>query len=212
MKPFALALALSVCSTPAAPAAPADGVGTDDLRALYAAGVAFGTFFAGAEQRRALWDRHWGASRLDDAFRARGEALPGTWRLLVVTVPSCSDTIGSLPYLARLADALPGIELRVVDAEVGRWVLERHPAPDGRQATPTVLVLDEHYALSGCWIEQPPELQAWWPEHDRPGAPLEERLAIKMGWYAEDAGRSTLELTLSVLEAAAEGRRICPGA
>jgi hypothetical protein len=204
--PSPTALVLKVSRAEALPGSP-----SDPIRALYERGVPFSVFFEGVEDRRELWDRHWADSRLEEGYRIRAEAIPGRWHLLVVTVPSCSDTIGSLPYLAHLADAMPGLELRVVDAEAGRFVLQRHRAPDGREATPTVLLLDEDYGLAGCWVEQPPELQAWWPENDRPEAPLEERLRIKMAWYAEDAGRSTLEMTLGMLEAAVRGERVCPG-
>lgn len=206
--PVSLILSLGICSA----VGEGEPVPADSLRDLYAEAAPLEAFLEEDNERRALWDEHQALARLDEASRQRAAAVPGPWYLLAVTQPTCSDSIGSLPYLALLAQDVPGIEFRVVDAERGDFVLDRHRAPDGRKATPTVLLLDADHELAGCWVERPPALEAWWAEHDRPDAPVDERVRIKLGWYEGDRGREVLDLTLDVLEAAGQGRMVCPGA
>jgi hypothetical protein len=125
-------------------------------------------------------------------------------------VPGCSDSANSVPYIARLVEQTPGLELRLADATTGRPWLEAHRSPDGRAATPTVLVLDRQFEIRGCWVEQPAALQTIWLPIVARGAASEE-LDRKMTWYTADGGREILREIVEVLEGARDGRPICPG-
>lgn len=122
----------------------------------------------------------------------------------------CSDSVSSVPYIARLAEALPGVELRVVTSGPGAFVMEQYRSPDGRGTTPTVLLLDPSGAEVGCWIEQPSTLQAWWLAPPVEGESNRDRMQRKMAWYAEDAGRETVREMVEMLEGAAAGAPVCP--
>lgn len=177
------------------------------LEALYDRARAFGDFLADASRRKDLWERRYRDGDVEPSALERARRLEGTWRLLAIAEDWCSDSVNTIPYLALLADRSPALELRVIDSEAGQALMEAHLTPDGRPATPTVLVLDSAYEEVGCWIERPSKLQAW---------ALENREALgrrfmpeKMAWYREDAGRSTVDEVLAVVEAAAEGRTVC---
>jgi hypothetical protein len=107
-------------------------------------------------------------------------------------------------------EQVPTLELRIADPAVGRPWMEAHPSPDGRAATPTVLLLDEAGRIRGCWIEQPAGMQAFWLPIVARGEMTREANR-KMAWYEADAGRETLQEFLEVLEAAHRGDVICPG-
>ena len=206
----AAAIAAPLCvSTAGSPGAPGwDLAATDEtLEEIYRQGIPFSEFMENATRRKTLWDRNYGDGEVPEDILSRARALSGTWRILAIAEDWCSDSVNTVPFLALLAEATATVELRVVNSEVGQAIMEAHLTPDGRPATPTVLILDEEYDEAGCWVERPSELQAWAMENRE--ALGDEFGPQKMAWYREDAGRSTLDEVVAVLEGAAAGRPIC---
>lgn len=177
----------------------------DTLRVTYAQGVPFAEFLASAQRRREEWLTNYArAEAIDATLVARANAVPGRWRLLVVSVDSCSDSVNTVPYIARLVDQLERVELRVVTPDQGRAVMETHRTPDDRAATPTVVLLDEEWQERGCFVERPPKLR----DHME-ALPAAERFAGKMEWYRQDAGAETVREIVAMLEAAGRGEVQC---
>jgi hypothetical protein len=136
------------CIAPAV--APPRAVPADSLRELYASGATFAGFLAAASQRRDQWESNYArGSAIDATLVARARAVRGPWRLLVVAVDSCSDSVSTIPYLARLVEAVDGLEMRIVLPAAGKGVQEAHRTPDGRAATPTVVLLDGEWNTAG---------------------------------------------------------------
>lgn len=178
---------------------PVRTVPSDSLRQLYEQGKSFPEFLAAASSRKAQWEGNYvRSSGIDATLVARARAVGGTWRILIVAVDSCSDSVNTVPYLARLAELSPDIQVRIVEPAAGRWVQESHRTPDDRAATPTVILMDANWNEVGCFIERPTELRTWLKDN-----------SDKMKWYDEDAGRTTVEQFVETLEAAARGERIC---
>lgn len=204
--PLVLSLGMACSSGPADlhPLLPAP----DTVGSLFAAGVDFAAFLGQTRARRAMWHDVWRAAAVDPAMVQRARAAGTGWRILAVAEDSCSDSVNSLPYLARLVEGLEGVELRVVTSGPGRPVMERYRSPDGRASTPTFVLLDRAGEVAGCWVEQPAALQAWWLNPD-PSESSRDRTERKMRWYADDAGRETVREWVEILEAAAAGRPIC---
>ena len=190
-------------------ASAAHALPSDSLKAAWEGGQTWAAFYDATERRRELWVRNWTNAAAAEDLLARARAA-GPWRILVITEPGCSDSVNSVPSIAKLVEGTPGLELRLVDSKVGRPWMEAHRTADGRAATPTVLVLDADYEIRGCWVEQPAKLQAFWLPVVASGATA-ERLDEKMAWYAEDGGRETLRELVEVLEGAASGQVVCPG-
>jgi hypothetical protein len=178
------------------------------LEALYAQGRAFDVFLEAATARREQWVSNYEHGRVPDDLAARARGVAGAWRLLVVAVDACSDSVGTLPYLARLAEAVDTLDLRVVDPKAGKAVMEARRSPDGRATTPTVVLLDAEGRERGCFVEQPAGVQSWWLAVPR--EQQRELLQKKMDWYAADAGTSTVREVVEMLEATAAGRTLCP--
>ena len=198
-----LLLSAGICLSPASqPTAAADSLAT-----IWRNGRSYAEFLAAARERRDQWLRQDSIAAMADALVARARSA-GRWRLLVLTVHACSDSIKILPYLDRLSAAAPNIELRIADTTGGRWVMEAHRTPDGRAATPTVVLLDDSLAERGCWIERPAELQRWYIATGRRLADDELRRQ-KAAWYDRDAGRQILEEVITMMESAAQ-RTGCP--
>jgi hypothetical protein len=179
----------------------------DELRTIYEGGRSYHDFLAGATRRTELWHGNTEKSAdIDASLVERAKAIGGTWRFLAVAVDSCSDSVSTIPYLAQLVALVDGLDMRVVDSTVGREIMESHRTPDGRPATPTVLLLDDAWEEAGCFIERPPALQTWILEE---GFSSDDVFPNKMAWYAEDSGRSTVEAFVEMLETAARGDATC---
>ncbi|MDA0378066.1 MAG: thioredoxin family protein [Bacteroidetes bacterium] len=175
------------------------------LDSLYQSGVPFGTFLKAAERRVERWQANTAKEGLTEGQRQRIEALQGTWYLLAVAVDGCSDSVSTIPFLSHLAGASEHISMRIIAPDTGRFIMEGRPTPDGRAATPTVLVLNAEFEEVGAFIERPAALQEWALSE---GADLSsnEFSRQKFAWYDEDAGRQTVEAVLSIMERAAQER------
>jgi acyl-homoserine lactone acylase PvdQ len=109
---FALALSTAVC-TPA-PASPA--AAGDSLRLVWEQAQGWDAFREAAHTRAAMWSQNWERAAVPEALGHRAHAVAGDWRLLVIAEPGCSDSLGSLPWIARLAADAPGLDLRIANA------------------------------------------------------------------------------------------------
>jgi len=205
-----LLLASALTFGPSMECAPAEApLNAATLRELYEGGRPFKTFLRAAVRRKDLWDGNYDkGAGIDPSLVHRARAVGGTWRFLVVAVDSCSDSVSTIPYLARLAESVEGLDMRVIDSTVGRQIMEDHRTPDGRPSTPTVLLLDEEWKEVGCFIERPPTLRDWILENPE-SLEREALFERKMAWYAEDTGRETLETFVAMLESARRGEKIC---
>lgn len=193
----------AVVGSPAT-AAPADST----LAALYASGVDYRAFLAAARARRAQWVQHTNAAVVAPDVLATAQALPGRWRLLVSAVDGCSDSVNTIPYIARLVELVPSLEMRIVDPEAGKPIMESHRTPDGRAATPTVVILDAAGNDVGCWVERPAFIQS--RAITARGAGLMDQFAReKQSLYDGDSGVSTVREVVAVLQAAAAGTPRC---
>jgi hypothetical protein len=182
-------------------------VASDSLKAAFEGGQRWTDFYASVTRRKEVWDRAWTSTKIPDSLAARAR-VAGTWHVLVITEPGCSDSANSVPVLARLAELVPGLDVRLVNSTVGKPWMEAHRTPDGRAATPTVLVLDDAFRIRGCWVEQPKGLQDFWLPiiaAKETGARFEE----KMAWYVKDDGREILREIVEVLEGAKRDAPVC---
>lgn len=169
-------------------------------KSLYEAGVTFVDFVAKANARKEQWEGNYALKIAPDALVTRATAAGAGWKVMVVTTPGCGDSVNSIPYLASLLDKVPSIELRLVYMNDGKWVMESHRTPDGRAATPTVILLDAEFNERGCWVERPvPLLEAM----KEPG------FGQRQEWYDKDRGASALEEIVQMIEAAHAGSVKC---
>lgn len=205
---LAFALGAVVCSTgesalPAHHESPVarHAVADSTYKALYESGDTFADFVAKATARKEQWEANYGKGIAPDALVTRATASGTGWKLLVVTLPGCSDSVNIVPYVASFLDKVPGVEMRLITPTTGKAVQEAHRTPDGRAATPTFILLDAEFNEKGCWIERPTVLI----ELMKNGTDFNG----KMEWYDKDQGASSLEEIVQVLEAAHAGTPKC---
>lgn len=155
-------------------------------------------FIASAEQNRELWQSTYARAAINDDILELARQLPAKRHLLVLVEDWCGDAFNSVPWLARVADAVADkLELRVLRRDENPDLMDRHLSPTGGRAIPVVMVLDENFEEIGWWGSRPAELQAWINEI---GGSLEkaERYHQMRLWYARDRGVSTLTEVLAI--------------
>ena len=170
------------------------------FRELWEVALPYERFVAASEQHRGLWEGIYRLMRVPEwAFQA---VPPGTRRrLLVIAEDWCGDASSTIPAVARFADAVPGMELRVLRRDEHPELMDRY-LTDGARAIPIVIVLDEAWRELGHWGPRPAALQAFVMEN-RPLVPKAELYPQVRRWYARDRGETTLR---EVLAAAGLGR------
>ncbi len=178
-----------------APAASADPAA---LRARFDAAPTLEAFLPTAVKNADLWSTTARLAKVPDDGVARVAALGGRYHLLVLSEDWCGDAVNSVPYVARLAESAPNLDLRVLPRDENLDLMDAHLTAAAR-SIPVVLVYDDAFAEHGWWGPRPSELQAWVMG---PGQAIEKDARYKdvRTWYARDRGRSTLAELVALLE------------
>ena len=206
----AAAVVLQMVTPVASSAMPSSCAASADstLLQLHAGGQSFADFLAAAKARREGWLQMRDSARVEESLLSRARAVGGTWHLLVVAVDRCGDSMNSVPYLAKLAEQVPGLDLRIVLPEAGKAIQASHRSLDGRLATPTIVLLDGAGHDMGCIVELPQELRRW-AHGVRPSVTSDSLHAGIRAFYAKDRGRSITTEAVEMLEAAQRLTPIC---
>ena len=178
------------------------------LVALFEGGQAFPDFLDAARRRREGWLSINAGVGIADSSVARARAVGGEWRLLVVAIDACGDSMQQVPYVARLADLVDGLSVRIVPPTEGAHVQAAHRSMDGRTATPTFVLIDSTGADMGCIVELPREIRHW--THARRDSMSSDALhEYRREWYAEDKGASIVQEVVELMEQAKSGAPLC---
>lgn len=178
------------------------------LLTLFGSGQSFPDFLSAAKARREGWLKMADSARVNDALVARAKAVGGTWRLLVVAIDACGDSMNNVPYLAKLSELVPGLDLRIVLPVHGRSVQDTHRSLDGRTATPTFVLLDSKGNDVGCIVELPREIRDW--AHGVRGTVSSDSLHAGIrSFYAANRGVAVTTEAVEMLEAAKAGSPRC---
>ena len=122
---------------------------------LYKSGLTYSGFMEEAEDQHEEWQENYARDHVALEMTPSAREIPGNWRLLIVGEDWCSDSVNTIPYIAKLVEGTDGLDMRIVDSKERRWVMEAHPTLDGRPATPTVIVLNEDGRRSAAGASAP---------------------------------------------------------
>jgi hypothetical protein len=167
-----------------------------DFRKLWDQAFSFEEFVAACKaEHRGLWQGMYKLARVP--AWAREAVLAGTRRkLLVIAEDWCGDASNTVPTVAKFAESVPELELRVIQRDVHPEVMDRY-LTNGSRSIPIVIALDESYQEVGHWGPRPSELQAW-VMANRGTLPKSELYPQVRKWYARDRGETTLREVLEV--------------
>ena len=177
-----------------------------DFPALWDSALTFEAFVGGSGSHRTLWEGIYRIARLPEW--AAGAALPGARRLLVIAEDWCGDAVNTVPILAKLADATPGLELRIILRDPNPEVMDRY-LTNGSRSIPVVIALDDEHRELGHWGPRPTGLQSW-VMANRATMPKTELYPKVRTWYARDRGETTVREVLQMAGAAPPARTSSP--
>jgi hypothetical protein len=121
------------------------------------------------------------------------------WKLLVISEDWCGDASNTVPIIAKLAEAAPGIEMRVVKRDENDELMDAY-LTSGSRSIPLAVVLDRDFRPAGRWGPRPSELQEMVLREKKAGErPLDDIYREVRRWYARDRGESTLREVLAVM-------------
>lgn len=168
-----------------------------DFKRLWEQALAFEAFVDSCKAEHCgLWKGVYNLARIPDW--ASAAVPPGTVRkLLVIAEDWCGDASNTVPIVAKFANLVPGIELRVILRDQNPEVMDQY-LTNGARSIPIVIALDESFQEIGHWGPRPTELQTW-VMANRATLPKSELYPQVRRWYARDRGETTLR---EVLEAA----------
>lgn len=169
----------------------------------FAAAADFETYVNSLESKGDLWRALYRTLPLPEDLVERARAIAGNWRLLLLSEDWCSDAVSSLPLVARLAEQVPSLEVRILPRDENEDLMQLHLTRETR-SIPVVMILDGSLTEVGWWGPRPAQLQTWM-EGEARALPKEERGKQKRAWYARDRGRTALEEVVRLLENASKG-------
>ena len=162
----------------------------EKVKSKFREGLSFPEFLKVIRENRELWRRVYGDARIPPNILVMARGLRGPWHLLALGEDWCMDSANTLPYLARLCEAVGGLDLRILRKEEHPQLMQEH-LTDGGEAIPVVLILDRNFREVGVWGPRPQPLQDFFKE-ELDGRPEEARFAGLRGWYRRDGGQSAL--------------------
>ena len=165
-----------------------------DFAALWDRALMFDEFVAASEKQKGLWE---GLHRIAVVPEWAVAAVPpgAKRKLLVLAEDWCGDASSTIPVLARFAEAVPGLELRIIRRDEHPEVMDRY-LTNGSRSIPIVIVLDEAFRELGHWGPRPSVLQSW-VMANRLTIPKPQLYPQVRTWYARDRGESTLREVLA---------------
>lgn len=167
-----------------------------DWAARWAVAEPFPVFMQRVSALRPLWKGSYAAARPTEAELAAFRTLPHGLRMLALNADWCIDSASTVPLLARLAEQVAGVELRLLERDAHLGVMDAYLTNGGR-SIPLVILLDQDYTPQGHWGPRPGPLQAW-VRANLAGTTPEERHKEQRRWYAKDRGATTLREILAL--------------
>ena len=168
-----------------------------DLSALFESGKEWTPWLESVNAQQATWKQVVSQANPPGALVDRLKKAGTDLKILVVAEPACSDSVQSLPHIAKLAE-LAGVPLRIVPKASAGPVYAKYKGPEGQELTPTVVLLRAGKDVGG-WIERPQALATWY-RANRNAIERAELLQRKTAWYQWDRGTSSMTEIVALAE------------
>lgn len=118
-------------------------------------------------------------------------------KLLIIAADWCGDSANTVPVLARLAELVRGMELRVLERDSFPEAMDAYRT-DGTRSIPIAIACTESADELGHWGPRPASLQDWIISNKKM-IPSPQRYAYARKWYAKDKGETTLRELLAAV-------------
>ena len=169
------------------------------MKERYLAAMDFSSYLASVEENRELWRGIYYRASIDPELLDEARRVRGPWYLLALSEDWCSDAVNLLPVVARLAEEVPGFDLRVLSRDENPDLMDAHLTNGRSRSIPIVLLLDENFVEHGWWGPRPRPIQEGFVQEGREMPRVERSKTIRR-YYAQDKGRTMLRELLDLME------------
>jgi len=156
----------------------------------FATGLTFQDFVASAEKYQELWTIGAHRASVPADVVDRFSTLTTPIRFLALHADWCLDAIGVVPYLAKLAEMNPRVELRNFVRDDNLDLMNAH-LTNGTQSIPVIIAYNPDWTERGWWGPLPSELWQWYMQTGR-NIPKPEKYHYKRQWFARDRGVASM--------------------
>lgn len=167
------------------------------LKHRFLAGETFDQLLARPKKNSVLWDALYKRATVPDPLIERAQLVRYPWHLLVLSEDWCGDSVNTLPVVAKLAEAVPTIDMRIIGRDANPDLMDSHLSGIAR-SIPVIMVLDSDYVERDWWGPRPGPLQDWVTAHGL-ALPKDERYREVRTWYARDRGQTALNELLDII-------------
>ncbi len=166
-------------------------------RSRFESAQTFTQFVESATNLAELW--HIGAKRAEIEARivCDLEKVSRRINIAILNEDWCLDAVGSVPYIAKLADLIAPLEVRLLGREANPDLMDSHLTNGGR-SIPLAIVYDEDWREIGTWGPRPAPLQEWVRSTGLGLAPAEKYHHVRQ-WYARDHGKTSIRELVKVV-------------
>jgi len=165
---------------------------------LWDQALTYERFVRESTQHCELWTGVYRTARVPEWARAAAAKLGRKFRLVVLAEDWCGDASSTVPVLARFAEEVGTIELRILRRDEHPEVMDAY-LTNGARAIPIVIVVTEAMDELGHWGSRPAVLQAFVTKERARGRQSSAYFPDVRRWYAQDKGESTLREVLAVM-------------
>lgn len=167
-------------------------------RERYQAAATFLEYLATVQKNQELWHGIYQRASVPLDLAQQVTDLNQHYHLVALSEDWCGDAVNLLPVVARLAEATPNVQLRVLGRDANPDLMDAHLTGTAR-SIPVVIVYDQAFNELGWWGPRPAELQKWVKEV---GLTMDkdERYRHIRAWYARDKGRTTIQEIMGLME------------
>lgn len=170
------------------------------LPETFLGGEKFAVLLAREKKNSLLWDALYKRAKVSGSVVDRAKGIRHPWHLLVLSEDWCGDSINTLPWIERLTEAVPLIDMRIISCDANPDIMDRHLTGISR-SIPVIMVLDKDHVERGWWGPRPGPLQRWVIGYGL-ALPKDERYREVRAWYARDHGETALNELLDIIERA----------
>jgi hypothetical protein len=142
------------------------------------------------------WDKHF------ELALEQKQSLPATLQAqkwLVISEAWCGDAAHVVPIIAKLADAIPEVELRIVLRDENLELMDAFLTNGGR-SIPKAILLDANFEVIETYGPRPKEAQELMLDLKSEGAEKSEINQKLQVWYARNKGQAIAEELLDSIK------------
>ncbi|RMG59404.1 MAG: thioredoxin family protein [Bacteroidetes bacterium] len=141
-------------------------------------------------------------NKLVPEVRTALQRLQGHYLWVVITEPWCGDAAQAIPALAKMAEAAPNVEMRLILRDEHPDLMDQY-LTNGNRSIPKLICIDrDTEEVVGTWGSRPAEAQQIVIDAKAAGVPKEEFLRQVQMWYNRNGSVAIQHEVMALLNAA----------